>query len=182
MPWQIDRIIEVAQSVVLDPTLASAVSVFFVALVNEFLSIFPLGVILAGQVAFSSKTLSLVLISKLFLFVAVPVGVGVAIGSLFIYSIAYLGGKPVIDRFGKYLRFSWKDVERMEKKFKASKYDELLFLGLRSMPFFPNVPVTAAAGILRMNLVPFLVLTAIGTTLRVMLMMFLAWVGFSGLF
>jgi membrane protein DedA with SNARE-associated domain len=182
MPWEVDRIIEITRSVVLDPTVASAYSVFFISIVNEFLSIFPLGVILAGQLAFVKEPLSIALFSKLFMFVALPVGIGVALGSLLIFCIAYFGGKPVIDKFGKYIRVSWSDVEKMEKRFKESTYDEMLFLALRSTPFFPNVPVTIAAGILRMKLFPFLVLTAAGTAMRIMLMMLLAGFGLAGLF
>ncbi len=182
MPWEINRLIELSQSVVLDPNLANFYPILLVSIVNEFLSILPLGFIFASQLVFLRGPLSLDLFSKLFMFVALPVGIGVALGSLLIYYISYFGGKPAIDKFGKYFGLRWNDVERTKKRFNESSYDEILFLAMRCTPFFPNVPVTVAVGILRMHLFPFLVLTAFGTTVRIMLMMVMAAVGFTGLF
>jgi len=169
--------IQLIQDVVLRPNFASAVVLFVVTLINESFSVLPYSVILPGQLLLLEGPLSTFVFVKLSLFVAVPVGLGAALGSLPIYGLAYFGGKPAIERFGKYFRVSWNGIEKMESKFKGSWYDEILFLILRSIPLMPSLPINAAAGILRMRLAPYLVLTVAGNIIK-MLVMFM-FVGFG---
>jgi len=113
-----------------------------------------------------------VLIIKILFFVAVPYALGTAVGSLLLYILAYLGGKPAIEKFGKYIKVSWKDVERVEKRFEGNWYDELIFLALRAAPFIPTPPLNIAAGLLRMNVFSYFILTTVGMIIRLMFMAF----------
>lgn len=162
--------VQIVQDIVLTPNIESAFSLFWFSIFNELTSLFPLGVILTAQIAFLEGSMNLLVFTRLFFLVSIPLSVGTAIGSLLFYGLAYFGGKPVIDRYGKYVRFSWQRVEKIVSYFRGGWYDEMLFLILRIIPFFPGVPLTIAAGVVRMRPMPFFVLTAIGTIVRVMIM------------
>ncbi len=164
------HIVDMLQSSVLEPDMLSALWVLTLFLVGEFVTAFPLTIILTSQIIFVEGGLSIDLITALILLVSLPVGIGTALGSLLQYGLAYVGGKPAIEKYHKYLRFSWKDVEKTESYFKNKWYDEITFLALRSIPFLPSLPINLVAGILRMRVVPYLVLTTIGTTIRTILM------------
>jgi len=166
-----DTITETVGNLVLHPNLHTALAIFTVSFVNELVAVLPYNVILSGQLVFLKEPISVALISQLFFYVALPVGLGTTLGSLPVFAVAYFGGKPAIDRFGKYLRFSWEHVEKIESKLKGSWYDEILFLSLRSVPFLPALPFNIASGILRMRIVPYLVLTFVGTLIKMMIML-----------
>ena len=127
------------------------------------------------------NSLSWEFITKLLVFVSIPVGVGSALGSVPFYVLAYFGGRPAITKFQKYLRFNWSDVEKVSSRFKGEWYDEILFLLLRSIPLLPSLPVNIAAGVLRMNLLPYLVLSIVGFTIRMMLTLLVVALGMEGL-
>ncbi len=176
------EIIKALQGVVLEPSLVGALWVMFGAFMGEVVAPFPSGIFFAGQLLFLTEALSLTLVTKLFFLVAIPLAFGGTVGSLLSYGIAYFGGKPAIEKFKKYLRFSWEDVERLESKFKNNWYDELLFLALRIIPFIPTIPVNLLAGVLRMSFLRYTLLTFIGTIIRMMILLSIfAWGGDSGL-
>ncbi len=176
------EVVEVLQNAVLEPDFVSAFWTFLAFFVGEFVPIFPSTIVLTGQAVFIEEIITTQLVLKLIFLVSLPVGLGTTLGSLPQYAIAYWGGKPAIDRFQRYLRFSWKDVERMESQFKDKWYDEFIFLFFRSLPLLPSAPVNIVAGILRMNLPIYVMLTIIGTTIRTMLMITLIYLGAQGLF
>ena len=173
--------VQVIQDVVLRPDLASAIFLFFLSFINELIAVLPYAVVLSGQLLFLKGSLSLALLAKLLVFVAIPVGVGSSIGTLPVYVLAYFGGKPAIDKFQKYLHFSWRDVEKVSSRFKGEWYDEVLFLVLRSIPLLPSFPVNVAAGILRMCFWPYFVLTTVGFIVRMMLMLIIVGLGMESL-
>lgn len=169
--------IQVIQDAVLRPDWGSALALFFLSIANELAAVLPYFAILSGQLVFLQASLSDAMLIKLLIFIAIPVGVGSAAGSLLIYGLAYFGGRPAIDKLQKYFRFSGKDIEKVESKFRGGWYDEVLFLILRSIPFLPSLPVSAVAGILQMPPTPYFALSAVGFTARIMIMFML--VGFG---
>ena len=173
--------VQVVENVVLHPSFTSAPTFFFSSFVNELFAILPYNIILSGQLLFHQDPISIAVLTRLFLFIAVPVGVGTTLGSLLIYSLAYFGGKPAINKFGRYFRFSWESVEKVSSRFKGSWYDEIVFLILRSVPLLPSLPVNAAAGILRMRLAPYLVLTVAGSIIKMMIMFMIIGLGMESI-
>ncbi|MDO8424203.1 MAG: VTT domain-containing protein [bacterium] len=173
--------IQVIQDMVLNPSLGSAVVLFLTSFVNELVALLPYAVILSGQLIFLNEPLSWALFMKLLVYVSIPIGVGSALGSLVFYGLAYFGGKPAIDKFQKYIHFSWEDVEKINMRFRGAWYDEILFLFLRSIPVLPALPVNLAAGILRMRFWPYLILTTIGFTIRMILTLVIVGVGMESL-
>jgi membrane protein DedA with SNARE-associated domain len=174
-------LLQAVQDVVLNPTFGTAVALFLISFLNELVAIFPFAVLLAGQLLFLQSGVSIALFIKLLLFVALPVGLGSALGVIPIYVLAYFGGKPAIEKFQKYLRFSWGDVEKVTSRFKGEWYDEVIFLLLRSIPVLPSFPVSIAAGILRMPFVPYLSITIVGFVIRMMLTLLVIGMGMHSL-
>ena len=171
------NITQVAQSIVLYPSVASVLVLFVTSFINELFGLVPYTILLSGQMFFVGVPLSIPLIIKTFVFVALPVSFGTAFGSLLIYGAGFWGGKPAIEKFGKPLHLSWESVMKVKSQFKGSWYDELLFLALRSVPFIPGLPVSAAAGIVRMRMSIYLSLTALGSMIKIMLMCILVGLG-----
>jgi membrane protein YqaA with SNARE-associated domain len=166
--------------IVLRPDMASGVIIFIFSFVNELLAVIPYALILSGQLIFLTDTLSVALLAKLLVFVAVPVGLGSTLGTLLLYGLAYWGGKPMVARLERYFRFTWEDVEKVNSRFKGVWYDEVVFLVLRSIPVVPSFPLTIAAGFFRMRFLPYFVLTAVGLMVRMMLTLFIIGFGASG--
>jgi membrane protein DedA with SNARE-associated domain len=173
--------IKVVQDMVLDPTFGSALALFFTSFLNELVAVFPYAVVLAGQLLFLDESISIALMAKLLVFVAVPVGLGSSLGVIPVYILSYFGGKPAINKLQRYLRFSWEDVEKVNKKFKGEWHDEITFLLLRTIPILPSFPVSIAAGIFRMRFMPYLILTIAGFIMRMMLTLLVIGMGMQSL-
>ncbi len=75
--------------------------------------------------------------------VSLPYSFGATIGSSLVFLAAYFGGKPIIDRFGRYVGLSWKLIEKIRSDFKKSIADELFILISCSIPV---IPVSLVAG------------------------------------
>jgi len=173
--------IDLVEELVLNPNLGSAIILFFTSFLNELVAIFPYAVVLAGQLIFLEGDLSTAFLTKLLMFVAVPVGIGSTLGVIPVYALAYFGGKPAIEKLEMHLRFSWNDVEKVSKRFTGQWYDEVIFLLLRSIPILPSLPLSVAAGVLRMRFAPYLVLSLVGFIVRMMLSLLVVGVGVHGL-
>ena len=175
------NLVQMVQGVVLYPGLASFFPLALFSFINEILAFFPYALVLAGQLLFLRGPFDIALTAKLLVYVGVPVGLGGSLGALPLYALAYFGGKPTINKFKKYLRFSWDDVERINQRFKGEWYDEAVFLLLRSIPLVPAFPVSIAGGILRMRFLPFFVLTTVGFIIKVMITLLIVGMGVHGL-
>lgn len=166
---QTSKIFEILQSGVAEPTLLKALWLIPLGALAEVLGAFPTSVVLAGQMLLLEGELPLSLFIQISLLVSLPIGIGTALGSLPHYGLAYFGGKPAIEKFKKYTRVSWEDIENFEIKFFRRWYDELVFLAFRVLPLIPTVPINLLAGILRMKLSTYLILTIVGITLRMVI-------------
>lgn len=107
--------------------------------------------------------------------IAIPAGLGFAIGSLFPYALAYIGGEPIIHRWGKWIGVSWHDVEKINRHFKGNYKDELVLTGLRVLPVVPSGLVSVACGVLRYPIKNFLLTTFFGSGIRAFLTGLLGW-------
>lgn len=169
------------QNVILHPEVGAFLPLALISFFNELIAVFPYVVLLAGQLFFLHDSLTLAMLAKLLVFVAVPVGIGGTLGVLPVYFLAYYGGKPLIDKYHKFFRFKWEDVERVNRYFRGHWHDEVIFLILRTVPVLPSFPLTIAAGVFRMRLMPYLVLTAVGMIVRMMITILIVGVGVESL-
>ena len=81
------------------------------------------------------------------------------LGSLAGYLIGYFGGRPLVDRVGKYVLLTHKDLDRAEAWF-ARRGEPLVLFG-RFIPLLRSF-VSFAAGLGEMAVAKFLVFTVIG--------------------
>jgi membrane protein DedA with SNARE-associated domain len=150
--------------------------VFFGALAEELFYIIPssivqlsAGVILLGKISFSWA-----LFGKAMLVIGLPAAVGVTIGSLPYYALGYFGGKPAIERWGKWLGINWHQIEEFDARMMKNWWDEVIFIGLRALPVLPSVLLSVGPGVLRMPMRTYLVGSFLGTFIRATAM------GFAG--
>ncbi len=110
------------------------------------------GVLASGQVPGEGKPLNLALV----IIVAV---VGELLGSAAGYGIGRYGGRPLVDRVGKYVLLTHKDLDRAEAWF-ARRGEPVVLFG-RFVPLLRSF-VSFAAGLGEMALAKFSVFTLIG--------------------
>jgi membrane protein DedA with SNARE-associated domain len=85
--------------------------------------------------------------------------VGSLIGSLVEYYASRAGGRPLIEKYGKYLLITHKDIERADRWFETR--GELTVFIARMIPGVRGF-ISIPAGIARMNVVRFSIFTFIG--------------------
>lgn len=85
--------------------------------------------------------------------------VGSIIGSLASYYLGLYGGKPAVDRYGKYMLLDRRDLEITERFF--AKRGEITVFISRFIPVVRHL-ISIPAGIGRMNVVKFSIYTVVG--------------------
>jgi membrane protein DedA with SNARE-associated domain len=85
--------------------------------------------------------------------------IGSIIGSVLSYVAGYFGGKPFVLKFGKYLLLNEHHLDTTEKYF--NKYGEITIFVCRFIPIVRHL-ISIPAGVGKMNLIRFSVLTVIG--------------------
>jgi membrane protein DedA with SNARE-associated domain len=113
------------------------------------------GVLASGQIPNEAHPLNLVI-------VIVVAALAEILGSLAGYLIGYFGGRPLVDRVGKYVLLTHKDLDRAEAWF--DRRGEPVVLFGRFIPLLRSF-VSFAAGLAEMALAKFLVFTVIGCTI-----------------
>lgn len=98
--------------------------------------------------------------------IALPVAFGVTLGSLAVYGIGYLGGKPAIEKSKKWLGVGWEDLEKTERRLTRGSGDEIALFILRLLPIVPGVAISGFCGIVRYPLKTFAVITFLGALVR----------------
>jgi membrane protein DedA with SNARE-associated domain len=95
--------------------------------------------------------------------------IGAVVGALVAYGIGFFGGRPIIERFGRYLGISAEDLDRTETFFQRHG-GKAAFLG-RMVPVVRSL-VSFAAGVAKMPLAPFVLFTALGSLPWTLLLVF----------
>jgi len=154
-----------------------ALSVFLGGVIEEIIVPIPSPLICMGAgYLLIEPNLSLgAAIFKIVSVISIPFAIGATLGSLLAYGVAFLGGKALIDRFGKFLDFSWKTIEIVEKRFTKGKKDEFLIFISRAIPVIPVSVISATCGFLRISPKEFLLFTFLGIILRSFILAFLGW-------
>ncbi|HET7306514.1 MAG TPA: DedA family protein [Gammaproteobacteria bacterium] len=103
--------------------------------------------------------------------VALAGATGCVLGSLIAYYVGLRGGRPLAERFGKYLLISQRDLDRADHWFEH--YGEITIFISRLLPVVRTF-ISFPAGVARMRVVRFVVLTFAGSFLWCLA---LAWIG-----
>jgi membrane protein DedA with SNARE-associated domain len=92
--------------------------------------------------------------------VGVAGAVGCVLGSLVAYWAGMYGGRPFIERYGRYILVSRHDLDLADRWF--AKYGEVIVFGSRLLPVIRTF-IAFPAGVARMNLTRFVIYTFAGS-------------------
>lgn len=112
---------------------------------------------------------------QLFTKIAVPYALGATLGNLTVYWPTYYAGKFFVDKFSKFLDFSWRDVELVKAKFDEGTWDERIIVILRAIPLLPVSLITAVGGALRLRWKRFFLLSFLGLIPRGFILAIVGW-------
>lgn len=154
-----------------------SLGVFLGSIVEEIIAPIPSTLVIMGTsfIILKGTVISPETVFSLFVNVVLPASVGVTIGSLLIYTLAYYLGKELIDRLGKYLGVSWENIEKAQSKFEESRSDEVVLFIVRALPVVPSIAINVFCGFVRYDLRKFVVITFLGTLIRAFILGFLGW-------
>jgi len=113
------------------------------------------GVLASGQIHNEPHHLNIVI-------VIILASLAELLGSLAGYLIGFYGGRPLVDRFGKFVLLTHRDLDRAEAWF--ARHGEPLVLFGRFIPLLRSF-VSLAAGLSEMAIAKFVVFTVIGCTI-----------------
>ena len=86
--------------------------------------------------------------------------VGCVVGSIPAYYLGMYGGRPVIERWGKYVFLSRKEIDLADRLF--HRYGQWVVFGARLLPVIRTF-IAFPAGVARMNMTKFVVYTFLGS-------------------
>lgn len=105
--------------------------------------------------------------------VILPGALASTLGAFFAFALGYFGGKPLIDRYQRFLGFNWDDVLRFEQRLVKQAW--LMIFLLRALPIVPLSLVSAAAGGLRLPWLGFTLATLAGSIPRCLILGYLGY-------
>ncbi len=97
-----------------------------------------------------------------FILVVLSATLGSLVGALILYAIGLYGGRPLVLRWGGVLRVTERDLDRAEVWFQ--RWGDWVVLSARVIPVARSL-VSIPAGMMRMSLLRFIVLTTIGSAI-----------------
>lgn len=150
-------------------------AVIFGVVIEEIIVPIPSPVVpmAAGFIIVEATTLPQALVQIIFL-VVIPASLASVVSSYFVYGIAYFGGKPVIEKYGRYLDMSWDEAKRLEDKFAGGKQHYYVAL-FRAIPIVPLSLISGSAGLFRMDWKRYGLWTLIGMIPRTFFLALAGW-------
>jgi len=97
------------------------------------------------------------------------------IGAFFGYSIGYVGGRPLIEKFKRFLGVSWNEIENAKKLFGKTYKDEVILFLSRAIPIIPLSPISFYAGVIRLDAKTFALCTFLGSMPRYFVLGLIGW-------
>ena len=134
----------------------------------------PLIIMGAGFILINPELSFVQALPPILLQIVLPGSIASTVGAYIGYAIGYWGGKPMVDRWERFLGFRWQDVEALERRFQSGRINTLIFF-LRALPIFPLSVISAAAGLLRLALGQFSLWTFYGPIPRCLFLGYLGW-------
>lgn len=154
-----------------------ALGVFVATLIEEVVAPVPspLVPVSAGFFLLMSDLSIVEILLKSAIMIALPVAVGISIGSSIVYALGFFGGKPVIEKSKKWTGINWQDVENVQSRFTKGIGDEITLFILRVLPIVPGVGISGFCGVIRYSLKKFIVITFIGSFIRAFILGIVGW-------
>ena len=103
----------------------------------------------AGFLIIEASTIPAAILQAFFI-IALPASVASVVSSYFVFGAAFYGGKPILEKYGRYLDVTWEEVQHLERHFDSGheKYYVALF---RAIPIVPLSLISGSAGLFRMD-------------------------------
>lgn len=172
--FMLEKFIQIMQSIV---STSGSTGVFVAAIIEEIIFFIPSPIVpmAAGFFLLSAQVELAEAASRTILYIALPVSLGLTIGSLVPYYVCYFGGRPAIEKWGRLIGLTWENIEKTEQRFIRGYRDELILLGLRILPVVPSVAISGFCGFIRYPIYHFLAVTVFGAAIRGFLLGLLGW-------
>ncbi|MDD3754121.1 MAG: VTT domain-containing protein [Methanobacterium sp.] len=170
-------IIKTIESLMISHT---SLTVFLGCILEQIIVPIPASLIVVSStfVILKGTSFSLAALGTLFIKITIPASLGITLGSLVYYALAYKLGMPFIERTSKYLGVTVEDVEAVGKKVDESRYDELFIFLARCFPVIPSIAVNLFCGLIYYDLKKYMIITFLGSAVQILGWGLLAW--FSG--
>lgn len=150
--------------------------VFLASLIEEIIAPIPSAVVmLGGGFLFVRGPFGLDTTMQVITHVALPAALGVAIGSLVIYSIARYASNTILVSWGKLFGISNADINTAHEYFSNSGRDDLAVFIARVIPVVPAVVIAIGAGLIRMPLKRYMSISILGTMIRAFILGVIGW-------
>lgn len=155
-----------------------ALGVFWGSVLEEVIVFIPSSIVQSGAGFFllSGNTFSFLSVLKLIGYVVLPATVGVTLGSLPVYAIAYYGGYPALRKWGKYFLIKESYIIKAEAIAKQDRHIIVSMALLRIIPIIPSSVASALSGLMRMRIIPYLISTSGGVFVRALYLGIFGWV------
>lgn len=88
------------------------------------------------------------------------------VASYIVYVVSDKAEDLVLNKFGRFIGVSHKDVEKIGSQLSGGWKDDVVMLLLRAVPIIPTAPVSVVSGLLKINLRTFFWTTLVGYAIR----------------
>ncbi len=110
---------------------------------------------------------SLAALGTLIIKIVLPAALGITLGSLFYFLLAYKLGKPFIQKTSRFLGVTVEDVENVERQFKENRYDDVFMFLVRCFPVIPSIAINLFCGLMMYDLRKYVTITFLGSAVQV---------------
>ncbi|MCC6198740.1 VTT domain-containing protein [Candidatus Nomurabacteria bacterium] len=154
-----------------------ALGVFLASVIEEIIVPIPSTIIQTGAafLFLSGHSFSMQSIGIFLFKIVLPTAAGATIGTLMLYGLAYWGGLPFIQRWGKYFFVTESKIRQAHDTVLSHRSLLWGFCILRFIPLLPNALITAGAGFLRIPFWSYLWTTFIGIFVRALYLGITGW-------
>lgn len=154
-----------------------SLGILLTAMLGEMVGPLPAISFIAGaslsvfrHLAFSPR-----LLGEILVLIALPDAFGATIGSFVTYALGYWGGKPVLEKWGKYIGVPWHKIEKVHDRLLKTEKDEWFLFIVRAVPFFPSIAINVVCGLIRMPKARYAIATFWGSLVRAFIYAFVGW-------
>lgn len=98
------------------------------------------------------------------------------------YAVYYISDKAediVIGKFGRFFGISHQHIESLGRFLTKSRWDDVLLFLARAIPLVPTFPISVGAGVIKYNVRSYLLMTFLGTMVRNLFYVWIAYFGWS---
>lgn len=155
----------------------ASLAVFLGCILEQIIVPIPASLIVLASTFLLLKgtSFSLAALGILLVEIVIPASLGITLGSLFYYYLAYKLGMPFVEKTSKYLGVSPEDVENVGRKVEKSHYDDFFIFLARCFPVIPSIAINLFCGLIKYDLKKYLLTTFFGSAVQILGWGMLAW-------